>query len=484
MTDLSKYKRYYFDGDRNQSQRNFQGYLFEDLNFGEISESVSFYRSDFRGSKFLNFKLINNNFDRADFIDSYIEFGRIEKCQFGTDFLNTYFSKVSFYKNDFESCSFSNCTFDHCEFYGDLFQEVGMRNCTFSDCLFEGVDFSMNTVDEVFFEKTSFNVIDFSNQTAINIHFVNCKFNEFKIDPDYIGSYFIRGDFLGEITFVYRGHEISLLEEQHEIFEGLITLYIENNRYYEALNMLFQKTMLDNSIGEELVNILKNLFREQIVIVKSYHIEKCLDVIQFYLFERGLQLSVFFFILPVVEKLLENSNELGSRVKHLNKASLIRHYLEEELLFRIVHTDEFEGKSFLIELEIGTNDREYAISVVKSFFNDLEKEIRISDDIKLYEIVNVKSGSIIMDVICYASLLVPLSYVYKRVRRNFNEVAVDYAYRKAAVKLLNNVESVEDMKEAHKIAKSYFKNDVNNLESFKGFREVLKSIKVFVNASD
>ena len=63
--------------------------IFKDLDFSVIGP-ISFFRSDFRGSKFSSITFLCNNFDLADFI--------------GNTFLNVEFREVNWGNSEVKNC--------------------------------------------------------------------------------------------------------------------------------------------------------------------------------------------------------------------------------------------------------------------------------------------------------------------------------------------------------------------------------------------
>lgn len=81
MNSLSKIKIFKLDINENYTCKDLSYTLFKDIDFSSYTP-ISFFRSDFRGSRFENVKFQNNCFDRADFI--------------GCTFINCTFINVDF----------------------------------------------------------------------------------------------------------------------------------------------------------------------------------------------------------------------------------------------------------------------------------------------------------------------------------------------------------------------------------------------------
>ncbi|MDR2166407.1 MAG: pentapeptide repeat-containing protein, partial [Clostridiales bacterium] len=70
MGELVRQKRFASTGSTSREKEDFTYTLFENIDFMQDDSPVSFFRSDFRGAKFVNVIFYRNNFDRADFISS------------------------------------------------------------------------------------------------------------------------------------------------------------------------------------------------------------------------------------------------------------------------------------------------------------------------------------------------------------------------------------------------------------------------------
>ena len=98
MKFLSKMENIVINENDDYTCRNLSYIKFKDIDFS-IYKPISFFRSDFRGSRFENIKFQNNYFDRADFI--------------GSTFINCQFINVNFGACEMKSCFFVDSVFEH-----------------------------------------------------------------------------------------------------------------------------------------------------------------------------------------------------------------------------------------------------------------------------------------------------------------------------------------------------------------------------------
>lgn len=484
MSNLSKHRVFYDTGEIKQEAKNFQGYLFADIDLRKSKEPISFYRSDFRSTKFSNYHLFKNNFDRADFIDSYLSDGTIENCTFGSDFINTLFHQSLITNNSFESCTLTNCRFNECNFSGGTFKEITMRECKFSNCTFDQVGFEMNTIDEITFKNCRFENMDFSNMTAINLYFINCSFNDFTIDPDYLGSCFVIGDFFGQTNFIYRGHKLDLFDEQKELVEGFINLYQDTNRYYELINLYFLQNNLTGSLSEDILKVIPSVFREENDLVKDYHLKKILDLLKFYLASDKIDLKTYFIMISVIDQSLAAEKDQSYLMLITNKLNFLKLSLENEALRRMQGDNGVDDRVVLMQIELGINEIERAEKMVTQYFEQ-EAFGSYSPD-KFYQVISIRPGSVIVEILCYAFLAIPLSMIVKRTMSNITDTIFEYKFKKTGIKMLEQAKSAKDINAVKKV---YYDSKVKEGAIIsKGGKEdltdVLKSLKVFVNTID
>ncbi len=486
MGNLSRYNVFVDNGELDQKAKNFQNFLFSKIDLRKSKAPISFYRSDFRSAKFSDFVLYKNDFRRADFINAYFENGSITECRYSSDFFNSLFNKINFNDNDFISSTFVNCSFSNSNLTGGVYRDMSIRKCEFNNCVLSGVTFEMNTLDELTFRNCTFLNIDFSNMTAINIFFIDCSFENFSIDPDYLGSYFIVGDFFGKVSFAYRGQKIELFEEQTELMHGLKSLYTNTNRYYELMNILFIEGLYKGSFDKEILNIIPRIFTEENYVIKEYNMVKSLELLKFYLDDPKIDLGIYYLLIPLFEKCTKEDGNKDFQLKSLNKLNYLKVNLENKIFEKTSLLDKMSDKLVLIKMELSINDLEKGSEIVTEYFDECLKE-NTGDNESYYKIINVRPGSVIVDILCYTFLIVPISLIIKKSIGNVMDTIFDYKFKKKGILLLNKAENTNDV---NKIKKIYYdnKNSLGKLSSenqkTKDLSEVLKSLKVFVNTID
>lgn len=148
MGNIIKFNRFTDNGSLSREKENLSYTLFEKLDFINVLPKISFFRSDFRGSRFINVTFHKNNFDRADFISAIFE-----NCSFNEvdiaacEIKNCYFNNCNFTLNNYANTSIQECTFENCTFENEQFL-VHMKNCVFINCTMKNCNFDRSSTEK------------------------------------------------------------------------------------------------------------------------------------------------------------------------------------------------------------------------------------------------------------------------------------------------------------------------------------------------
>lgn len=231
--------------------------VFENIDFHKYVHLVSFFRSDFRGTKFTNIEFYKNNFDRSDFLSTVFIDCSFEKVQFGCcQMKNCYFKNVTFTNNLYRNTSIHSTTFVNCEFPDETFL-INMQHCKLVNCTFSGCTFEMSTTDSDTFENCKFYNTNLATMHAENHKFVACQFDNVCIGSSYFFGYSIAKCTWNQVVFLYRGEHVHfediLVDEFLEKFEA-------EHRYNDMLNFY-----INRKVQEKIPDMLKkslNYYKE------------------------------------------------------------------------------------------------------------------------------------------------------------------------------------------------------------------------------
>lgn len=252
MNELQLYRQDDFIEFKKFECRNLSYAVFENIDFHKSIHLISFFRSDFRGTKFTNIQFYKNNFDRSDFLSAVFIDCSFEKVQFGCcQMKNCYFKNVKFTNNLYRNTSIHSTTFVDCEFPDETFL-INMQHCKLSNCIFSGCTFEMSTTDSDTFDSCNFYNTNLATMHAENHKFVKCQFNNVCIDSSYFFGYSIANCIWNQVTFLYRGDYVHFEDIMVEDF--LKTLEAEY-RYNDIINFYINKRA-----QEKIPDILKKCF--------------------------------------------------------------------------------------------------------------------------------------------------------------------------------------------------------------------------------
>ena len=456
--------------------------LFADLDLSKSAEPISFFRSDFRQVKIQNFKFAGNNFDRADFIDAYISNSSFTGCQFGTDFLNTYFDCVAFKDNVEDTCTIAQCVYNKCTFRGEAFRNTTFRSCRFIECLFEDCNFEMNTADELTFESSDIRRIDFSNMTALNFAFSNCKFQGMRIDPDYLGTYLFKGVAPQGINYCYRGEELRLDAEYTEALQAMMEVYVKENRYFEAFNSAILYNTFGN-YGKSLHAIFKwvvDAVLEEPLIRRRSSLSRIIDALVFYSDSEAIALSDLFYMVGLLGEVPLNSFPLTERLEMESRLSFLKELTKESLLSpdspRLANEREI-----CFEVIVDEDQKEIAEDCLTRIFHALSASIGDAN----FQILGIRHGSLIFECVATGAAVVLFTNCLRLASSNLIKIALEFRFSAKYMHLLKSARTTDQVAKVYNNAKSLMTpptKDVYNLSN--EVAKVAKELRIVAQCSD
>ncbi len=214
--------------------------IFKDIDYTKLKYKTSFYRSDFRGSKFENITFYQNNFDIADFINNIFLNVEFNQVNFGeAEIKNCVFNKCYFKENTYTSVPFTNCSFIKCDFTNETFR-LTMKECTFKECTFKSCVFDQCSTDTIEFNDSTIIKCELSTMHAENYKIINCTFRDTYLGINFLGTYLIKGTDFNLLSFKYRGEIVHISNTDY--FARYTYDMFEHFRYYEYLNLLITQT--------------------------------------------------------------------------------------------------------------------------------------------------------------------------------------------------------------------------------------------------
>lgn len=465
MNKIQIYNQQAFNKIKQFESRDLSYSLLQNINFKECVNNISFFRSDFRGTKFENVKFFKNNFDRSDFLNSVFIKCSFEKVNFGCcQIKNCYFEDIIFNSNLYRNTSIHSTTFINCEFPDETFL-INMQHCKLINCTFSGCGFEMSTTDSNEFIDCSFVNTNLATMHAESHTFINCYFDNVFLGSSYYFGYLITKCYFKNVSFLYRGEYVDLNSLKSN---DLLDKFIVEHRYTEIINILktynrendipmyVKKAMshyTDYTWGRmlDISNIFKTLIFSAIYEEISFNVLYNILV----LFEKESFLDYSF----------DERNEILSLCIKFKNALLLSQHNDEYLLN--INPD----LQAIVTFNFSDDDYDKCINISNRLINSVS-------NVKYWELVDKKKGSWILFFSVSAFALIS---ALPRIIKNYSDIYFDIKVKKAiSKKLLEELNSSKSLSKTKKIndslcaskllmpsGKCINENEIKNIKSIK-----------------
>jgi uncharacterized protein YjbI with pentapeptide repeats len=445
MGELVCVKKYISTNNHSREREDFTYTLFENIDFRKEDKPTSFFRSDFRGAKFVNVIFYLNNFDRADFISCVFI-----NCQFinvnvaTCEIKNCYFNNVEFITNNYNNTSIQECTFYKCEFKNENLL-INMKNCNFSESRLFNCKFERSTTEKIFLEKCVVSSVDFANMHAERYSFKSCELVNVDIDICYIFGYLFYDTNIYDINIIYMGKKIEMSKE-NMLNRFACNLWAQQ-RYYEYINakMLFDNIKcISQLIKKAFYEINKNTdYSTQLETLNIF------DLLQFYSMCNMFDFDTLKDILNFLNNFDWGNFNSNKRIIYLTQVQRLELYLKES-----IYDEKFINSAntniSLVTFYCNTNDYNMAISTIKQCLNKICLIFGFSDS---YEVIHVREGSWIITVAVITSCALLLPKVFKKYANVIIEISIKTKIsRKIADKLNMKKLNINDFRKITDIA--------------------------------
>lgn len=409
--------------------------LFKDIDYTILKNKTSYYRSDFRGSRFENITFAENNFDIADFINNTffnVEFLSVIWGE--AEIKNCYFQKCQFKNNKYTSVPFTNTTFIKCDFSNEIFR-LTMKDCTFVECTFKNCIFDQCSTDSIRFENCIVIKCEFSTMHAENYQIIDCIFRDTYLGINFLGTYLMKGTDFNLLSFKYRGEIVPITDEK--FFDEYTYSMFKYNRYYEYLNLIILLKPYNLNLEDEFVKIIENFNNITNPNLRKYTIKCILEMLEFYLGSEHLNISSFCNILIIISQRIN----MFSQIEQLEiECGLFR--LKSIMCSLNMDIDYLldcnPSQIVSAELTFDTNDKEQAQKELNSLFTNINKKILDSYYTVPYKIISIRKGSIIITITVSLMLLLLTAKVIKTVCHSMCRMTIEVATSKKMLEIIDH----------------------------------------------
>jgi uncharacterized protein YjbI with pentapeptide repeats len=406
MGELVQLKKFSKTNNLFREKEDFTYTLFENLNFREEDKPISFFRSDFRGAKFVNVIFYFNNFDRADFISCVFL-----NCQFintnvaSSEMKNCYFDNAKFINNKYNNTSIQECTFYKCEFEDENLL-INMKNCSFIESKLSNCKFERSTTEKIVWEKCIISSVDYANMHAERYSFKSCMLTDVDIDICYIFGYLFYDTSIYDISIIYMGDKVEFTRDV--MLNRFAHNLLIQQRYYEFINA---NIIFDNL--NSVPNLVKKAFNE---LSKNSDYSRRLetinifDLLQFYSTCNKFDFITIKDILNFLEDFDWNQFDFDERILYLAQLHKFKLYLTE-----FAYDSRFIGSAnadvSFVTFYCNVDDYNLALSTVKQCLNEICHACGFTNT---YEVIAAQKGSWIITIALITSCALILPKVFKK----------------------------------------------------------------------
>ncbi|MGW7160046.1 pentapeptide repeat-containing protein [Paenibacillus taichungensis] len=401
MSGIMRYNKFTHNGSLSREKENLTYTLFEKLDFIHDLPKISFFRSDFRGSRFVNVSFHKNNFDRADFISAIFE-----NCLFtdvdiaACEMKNCYFNNCNFTLNNYADTSIQECTFVNCIFEDEKFL-VNMKNCTFINCTLKNCTFERSTTERMEFTDCEIFKTNLATMHAENYSFKSCVLEEVSLGISYIFGYKFYKTDISRLDVLYRGNTVKMNVDN---FSEYIIELLPQQRFSEFINVNIFLIRNFDGIADQISKALDELSKINNT-TRKLEITNLLEMFLFYFLNNQLPYKL-------VSKVLTILDEFDWTIFPF----------EEQLLYKSVHKkiemtmnnfhydDSFiesaAGETLFVTFRCKTDDYEEALKISSELLDELHVKLGLE---KNYKLIQREKGSWILTfaVVGTVALMIP-----------------------------------------------------------------------------
>lgn len=446
---------------------------FNNLNLYINESGITFFRCDFRGSKFSDCNFYKNNLDRSDFISCIFQNVSFRNTQIAaSEIKNCYFNNVVFEeKNCYENTSIQECTFVKCKFISENLL-VNMKNCTFINCEFSDCSFERSTTEKLTFEKCTITDTDLATMHAERHSFKECKLKGVYIGIDYIFGYLFYNTSIKGLSTLYHGDEVYL--ENQKLFESYINNLWKQQRYYEYINANIIYGNFD--IIPERLYMALNLLKNKIYCIRKLDITDILNAICFYIKNETITYNCFVNIIHVLNDFDWNYFSDEEQLIYLvirNKIDLI---INQKNFSKTILNSSYNNIS-TITFHCKTNDYMIAYKYTTNLLNKILSYYGLFDN---YILLNKEKGSWIITFAVCSFIALSLPKFIKCAADVAIEIKTKKQISKQIENKLNNEKlELKDLKLISEIASesNLIPDGDNNYEKI-DIQDLIDSIKI------
>lgn len=435
--------------------------VLKDLDFSIIGP-ISFFRSDFRGSKFSSITFCRNNFDLADFIGNTFMNVEFREINWGnSEVKNCYFTKCQFFSNSYNDSAIHNTTFEKCIFENETFRFT-MFDCEFHNCQFINCTFDQCTTDSLVFSGCQIIKTEMSTMHAENFKFSNCIIRDTYLGSCFMGTYLFKNVDMNLLSFKYRGEIQSI---HSNFFDELIDTFLIQKRYFEYLNLLL---LCRNT--SEFSKVFRTLFplilEESNPNTRNYNIKNSIEMLIFYYNSELLPFSSLLEIMAFLQALDQNATIIpyDSVLVFREAVFKLNNTISEAAFDSDYLVSIPDSKCCRVIVHCADTSFQQAEERINRIFEIANQKLNNHYEVPYFEIVEEKKGSVILTISSALLLSLMAAKVVKSIFGIFCDMRITSAKTKKEVELIENSKSVTSLRKITQVDKTREQDEKQILE--------------------
>ncbi|MGO4729571.1 pentapeptide repeat-containing protein [Paenibacillus sp. 2KB_22] len=424
MSRIIKYNRFTDNGSLSREKEDLTYTLFEKLDFINELPKISFFRSDFRGSRFVNVSFYENNFDRADFISAIFE-----KCLFteidiaASEIKNCYFNECNFTLNNYANTSIQECTFENCTFEDEKFL-VNMKNCKFINCTMRNCDFERSTTEKLEFNECEIYNTDLATMHAENFIFKSCVLENVSLGKSYIFGYLFYKTDISRLDVLYRGNTVKMNVDN---FSEYIISLLTQQRFSEFINANIFLFRNFEGVPDQISNALSELSKINNT-TRKLEMTNLFDMFTFYILNNQLPYKLVSKVLNILDDFDWTAFPFEEQLVYISMHKKI------EMIMNTFHYDDSfiesaAGETLFVTFRCKTDDYQEALKLTSDLLDDLHLKLGLD---KNYKLIQKEKGSWILTfaVVGVVALMMP------KMLNDYSKTFFDFSLKRKKLKIL------------------------------------------------
>ncbi|PYE50157.1 pentapeptide repeat-containing protein [Paenibacillus barcinonensis] len=482
MSEITKFRKFIDNQSLTREKEDLTYTVFEKLNFIDELPQISFFRSDFRGSKFVEVQFYKNNFDRADFISAVFDSCLFKEVNIAaSEIKNCYFNNCEFSLNDYANTSIQECTFENCNFENEQFL-VNMKNCKFINCTLHKCQFERSTTEKMDFNHCHISESNMATMHAENYSFSFCKLENVSFGISYIFGYLFHETDISGLDVLYRGNSVKMNIEN---FSEYIISLLSHQRFYEFINaniFLFKKfDEIPDHFSHALIELSKinNSTRK-------LQITYILDMISFYTLNNQLPYK---FICEILKRLDQFDWSIFPFDEQLVYMSL--HKKIEMIITNFQYDYSFiessANSTLFLTFTCKTDEYQEAFEITSNMLDELHSKLGFP---KKYNLILKEKGSWILTFVVASTVGLMLPKLFNDYSNiYFNFVLKNRLLKKAELLLDNvtvNTENISTVIETLQLSSDLFSKagltnqKLDTLTASEAFKKIVSRVDINV----